>query len=79
MPGKQIKPTVPEPSPRFLLWSLVAGVLLLGAVMAFRVWADGGLDVRPAAKVDQPKDQHHGSHTLLQSHSARDSVLNVVG
>jgi hypothetical protein len=79
MPGNKTKPVIPEPSPRFFAWSLVAAVLFVVVVMAFRVWADGGFAERPAAKVYQPKDQHQGGYTLLQSRSASDSVLNIDG
>jgi hypothetical protein len=36
--GSKERQTIPEPSPRFLGWSLVVGVLIIASVMVVRTW-----------------------------------------
>jgi hypothetical protein len=38
MASRNKRPTILGPSPPFLGWSLVVGVLVVAAVMIFRVW-----------------------------------------
>jgi hypothetical protein len=35
MANKKSKPAIPEPSPRFLVWSLAIGFLLLAGVLGY--------------------------------------------
>jgi hypothetical protein len=39
MARRNKKPVIPEPTPRFLGWTITAGLLIVGAVMVLRALA----------------------------------------
>jgi len=69
MANKKSKPTIPEPSPRFFVWSLAIGFLILAGVLGYSL-ATGysGYRPPPANEGAPRKIERQGSLTGAVSH-----------
>jgi hypothetical protein len=65
MANSKHKPVIPEPSPRFCVWSMIVGLLMIAAITAYMAWTGRGEPV-PAAKLNGQKAQRQSS---LSSHT----------
>jgi hypothetical protein len=58
---KTKKPIIPEPSPRFALWSAIVGVVLIVGVVAFEYGVGVARTPSTSAPTHLAKDQKHKS------------------
>jgi hypothetical protein len=64
MRNKKAKPAIPEPSPRFLAWSLAIGFLLLAAVLGYSLaTGHAGYRATPAKEGAPRKTESQSSFT----------------
>jgi hypothetical protein len=70
MANKKSKPVIPEPSLRFLAWSLAIGLLLLAGVLGYSL-ATGYVGSTSASQGSSSKIQHQTGFTDAAQLSVR--------
>jgi hypothetical protein len=76
MANNKHKPVIPEPSPRFFVWSMIVGLLMIAGITAYMAWIGRGEPV-PAAKLNGQKPQRQSSlslHTVFFHSSIKEPV-----